>query len=205
MESKIHNLAQFIAAGEISAAKRYALDIAKEFESKEYAKCFIAVLLTQTAIKLEENIKNFYCDKKETELLALEKFPDNITLVIDNLNLKVKAARLEDETMIYKKAKEYIDKNITNKQLCVDLCADYTGVSASALARIFLKNMHLSPFEYICRKRISMALALLRKGNISINETAQMTGFFSSATFIRVFKRHLGITPGKYRFMNQGC
>ena len=201
MENKIHNLAQLIAAGEISAAKRFALDIVDKIENKDYAKCFITVLLTQTAIRLEKDIKNLYCDKRETELLALKNVPDNITLVIDSLNLKVKESRQKNEAMIFSKAKEYIDENITNKQLCVNSCADYTGVSSPLLARIFSKYMYLSPYEYICRKRVSMALELLRKESGNINEIANMTGFFSSATFIRVFKRHLGITPGKYRFM----
>lgn len=203
MERKIHTLAKYIASGEISSAKRYALDIADKMENPEYAKCFVSVLLSQTAIKLEENIKNFYCDKKEIELLSLKSIPDNIALVIDALYNNVKIARQKDEVMIFKKAKEYIDNNACDHQLSVDSCADYTGVSSVVLTKIFLKHIYLSPFEYICRKRISMALEILRNENSSINEVAQMTGFFTSATFIRIFRRHLGVTPSKYRFMKK--
>ena len=95
----------------------------------------------------------------------------------------------------------YINENITSKQLSAETCAYALGVTSVLLTRLFQKYGNITPSEYILRKRINIALSSLKATNGNVNYSANEAGFSSVGTFIRVFKRMLGTTPGKYRFM----
>jgi AraC-like DNA-binding protein len=51
--------------------------------------------------------------------------------------------------------------------------------------------------KYITSRRITEAKKLLSNGK-NVTDTAIMCGFEDYANFIHVFKKHVGVTPGKY-------
>lgn len=54
--------------------------------------------------------------------------------------------------------------------------------------------------DYIHHRRVQEAKYLIcNQKEWSVNELAERVGFSSANTFIRVFKKYEGITPGKYR------
>ena len=56
--------------------------------------------------------------------------------------------------------------------------------------------------EYLQRYRIKIAKKLLRQQqDVLINKLCLDIGYQNVATFIRVFKKYEGITPGQYREM----
>nr|WP_248927978.1 helix-turn-helix transcriptional regulator [Paenibacillus hamazuiensis] len=57
----------------------------------------------------------------------------------------------------------------------------------------------MSFVDYINSKRIEQAKLLLGSTSLSVADISDRVGFASSNTFIRVFKRHEGITPGQFR------
>jgi two-component system response regulator YesN len=48
------------------------------------------------------------------------------------------------------------------------------------------------------KTRLEAAKRLLAEMKYSVNEIAQMVGYNEINTFTRVFKKHEGVTPGKY-------
>lgn len=77
--------------------------------------------------------------------------------------------------------------------------ADAVNVNEDYLTRIFHKEMGLSPWEYLNRLRISLAVDLLIHTSDSVNEIAQKSGFQDQAYFCRVFKKIMNVSPGKIR------
>ena len=66
--------------------------------------------------------------------------------------------------------------------------------------RVFREAYGCAPSEYLMRLRLERACDLLRaEGDYSVSETAEMCGFSSLYYFSRAFKKHMGITPGRYR------
>lgn len=104
---------------------------------------------------------------------------------------------LNNETI--KKVIEYINLNYQNDDdsLSLDALSKYTYVSANQLSRIFKKNTGTTISKYILSKRISEAKKLLVRG-FSVTDTASATGFRDYSNFIRVFKKNVGVSPGKY-------
>ena len=95
-------------------------------------------------------------------------------------------------------ALRYIDENLADPGLTIDSCAAASGCSASALSKLFRRQLNTSAAKYIRQKRLEMALGLLQQG-CSVGDTCVQCGFGSTETFHRAFKEQYGVTPGQIR------
>ncbi|MEG1632385.1 MAG: AraC family transcriptional regulator [Hydrogenoanaerobacterium sp.] len=95
------------------------------------------------------------------------------------------------------KALKFISYNYANKIEISDI-AGKVGVSRSHLYRIFIKQLAMSPNEYLAKFRINEACALLRNSALSIGEIANSVGYDDPLYFSRVFKKYKGIAPSHY-------
>lgn len=94
--------------------------------------------------------------------------------------------------------KEYINESYMD-EITLEGMAEQFHLSASHLRRIFKEKTGISIKEYIDNVRMEQASKLLINTSQSISEIALQTGYVSQQTFIRVFKKHFGVTPGEYR------
>lgn len=74
-------------------------------------------------------------------------------------------------------------------------------VSVNTLERYFKRYLNITPSEYIKRKRLSVAMKLL-KNNTPVSQVASQCGFSDASNFIQVFKRTFGKTP--YQYLKNG-
>jgi len=73
------------------------------------------------------------------------------------------------------------------------------GMSRAAFARKF-KNLVGQPmFEYLTRLRVQRAKELLNETRLPLYEVANRVGYESDLAFTKTFKKHVGITPTRYR------
>ncbi|WP_240421114.1 helix-turn-helix domain-containing protein [Paenibacillus periandrae] len=91
----------------------------------------------------------------------------------------------------------YISENCGN-DLSLVQCAEIVGVSPSYLSRLFKKSMGKNFLEYVVESKIDEAKRLLRDTDQGLGEIATAIGY-SERNFIRIFQRHVQITPGGYR------
>ena len=56
--------------------------------------------------------------------------------------------------------------------------------------------------DYINSVRLNEAKKMLTSTNKSVKDIASLAGYGNNTTFIRVFKKSEGITPSKYRELN---
>lgn len=84
-------------------------------------------------------------------------------------------------------------QNISRENICKNC-----GISNRQLNNLFRKYMNISPAQYIIARKIEFAKELLSGKKLPVNEIAAMCGFNSTEFFIRVFKKHTGMTPGKW-------
>ena len=99
---------------------------------------------------------------------------------------------------LVKKAIVYLNQKATS-QISRWQIADSVNISEDYLTRIFKKDMGISPWDYLNRYRIQLAGELLRTSGKTINEIAGEVGFQDQAYFCRVFKKIVGVAPGKMR------
>jgi len=92
----------------------------------------------------------------------------------------------------------YIKANI-HSSINMKKLSDVANMSTTAFHRFFKKELGITPIEFIAQEKIKMAKTLLSEPNIHINEVSYELGYEDSNYFIRLFKKHEGITPKQYQ------
>ncbi len=92
---------------------------------------------------------------------------------------------------------EYINANYA-QDLSLEAISKVCFVSVNQLCRLFRQFCGTTVSKYLTSKRITEAKKLLSAGK-NVTDTAYLSGFNDYANFIRVFKNHVGISPGKYK------
>ena len=72
-------------------------------------------------------------------------------------------------------------------------------MSAGHLSREFKKAYGESPYAYLMTRRIERAMALLRRGDLSVTEVCFEVGCSSLGTFSTRFTELVGMPPSVYR------
>jgi AraC-like DNA-binding protein len=81
----------------------------------------------------------------------------------------------------------------------IDQLAQMAGVARSYFFRAFKKAFGMPPLTYQQLLRIESAKTLLRATSLNCNEIASRSGFTDVCFFHRVFRKHTGCTPKKFR------
>lgn len=93
---------------------------------------------------------------------------------------------------------EYINSHLADDLSVEHLCHKFS-MSKTALYLLSKETFGTGVTDYIRKKRLEMAENLLKNESHSISTVAQLCGFLDSNYFIKVFKRHKGITPNQLR------
>ena len=72
-------------------------------------------------------------------------------------------------------------------------------MSAGHLSRQFKAAYGEPPYSYLMTRRIERAMALLRRGDLSVTEVCFTVGCSSLGTFTTRFTELVGVSPGTYR------
>lgn len=94
-------------------------------------------------------------------------------------------------------AKEYIEQNF-NSGITLDLLANLVNMSVTNFRREWSKLYGESALQYRDRIRLFYAKEYLMSGYYTVTEVAEKCGFSDVNYFIRFFKKHTGISPGKF-------
>ena len=93
---------------------------------------------------------------------------------------------------------EFIAQHINEVELSVNDLAAAVYMSRSNLFRRLKTLYGITPNEYLRRKRLLFAAALLRQNRYTISDVCFMVGFSSPSYFASCFKKHFGVLPKNY-------
>ena len=85
-------------------------------------------------------------------------------------------------------------ENYTTARLC-----DMAGLGETRFRKLFKEQTGKSPGEYLRDMRMTVAGRRLLLSSESISDIAYSVGYEDVNFFIRVFKKHFGVTPNQYR------
>jgi transcriptional regulator GlxA family with amidase domain len=83
--------------------------------------------------------------------------------------------------------------------LAVETLARRMAMSPRNFARVFTRELAVTPARYVERARIEAARARLEDSSTGLDEVAAACGFGSAETLRRVFQRLLRVSPSAYR------
>ena len=97
-----------------------------------------------------------------------------------------------------RRVRDRIDREYA-QPLDVEALARGVHVSAGHLSREFRRAYGESPYAYLMTRRIERAMALLRRGDLSVTEVCFAVGCQSLGTFSTRFTELVGVPPSTYR------
>ena len=97
-----------------------------------------------------------------------------------------------------RRVRDRIDREYA-QPLDVEALASDVHMSAGHLSRQFKLAYGESPYSYLMTRRIERAMALLRRGDLSVTEVCFTVGCASLGTFTTRFTELTGMSPGVYR------
>jgi AraC-like DNA-binding protein len=81
----------------------------------------------------------------------------------------------------------------------LDMLGEGSGMSRATLARKFQEILGVSPMAYLNNWRVMRAYSLVKYSSTPLDKVAEATGFASSKTLTKAFKRCYGISPAILR------
>ena len=139
--------------------------------------------------------------------IAYEQVPlydaEKIRSVSNLVTMFVKYMMLENRMTVHYEdpvanAVTFIQENLA-QELSVQRITRSCHISKSMLYSRFRERFGCTVSEYIHTKRVERACELLRMTDQSMEAISQATGFSSASYFGRIFRKHMGTTPMKYR------
>lgn len=93
---------------------------------------------------------------------------------------------------------EYINENL-GSDISIGDVSEHFGISPSSIGRILRMQYNVTFKTYINDARIKKAKQIMDNDkNILIKDLAQMCGYNNAVSFIRMFKKSEGVSPGQY-------
>jgi transcriptional regulator GlxA family with amidase domain len=112
------------------------------------------------------------------------------------------AQRLRDLKLL-RRVRDRMDREYA-QPLDVEALARGVNMSAGHLSRQFRLAYGESPYSYLMTRRIERAMALLRRGDLSVTEVCFAVGCASLGTFSTRFTELVGMPPSAYREQTAG-
>ncbi|MFI5776246.1 helix-turn-helix transcriptional regulator [Nocardia sp. NPDC051570] len=97
-----------------------------------------------------------------------------------------------------RRVRDRIDREYA-QPLDVEALARDAYMSAGHLSRQFKLAYGESPYSYLMTRRIERAMALLRRGDLTVTEVCFAVGCSSLGTFSTRFTELVGVSPSVYR------
>lgn len=98
----------------------------------------------------------------------------------------------------------YIENHYNDTNLSLTSIASELGMNSIYISRFFKSQTGEGILFTINNIRLEKSKSLIIDTKINIKDIAEMVGFINSTVFIRTFKKYEGITPGKYRELDNG-
>ncbi len=163
----------------------------------------LIVLLSRAAVEGGANVEEIfglnykylseiYCYQTVEDLTYwLSKIMARFTDCVFNL------ANIRHKDIIYK-AVDYIKRNYID-QLTLEEVANHVFLNPSYFSKVFKSEMKCTFVAYVNKIRINASKSLLLNNTIPLSDVSTLAGFDDQSYFTKVFKKEVGITPGKFR------
>ncbi|WP_127580063.1 helix-turn-helix domain-containing protein [Paenibacillus koleovorans] len=138
--------------------------------------------------KIREELS--FCD-------SLERYKEVLTKLLACVTDQIRR-KLEEQDAITTYVFNYIDAHY-HEPISLDLLADRLRISSGYLSTYFKEKTGNNFIDYLHQVRLNRAMELLDGTDLRIQEIAERVGYANVNSFIRMFKKLHGVTPGDYR------
>ncbi len=153
-------------------------------------------LLSQIVRSLAEEIEGGIADRILIESLGTalciriaQRFVGRLPLPTNNKGLSLERLR---------RVRDYVEAHL-DEDLSLTVLADIACLSAYHFSRSFKESVKVGPQRYVIQRRLERAKTLLRRTKEPLALIAQEAGFADQSHLTSIFRREIGVTPGRFR------
>ncbi len=115
---------------------------------------------------------------------------------------RIERERHARESLPVRKIREYIDVHYASPIHLEDMASRFQ-MNPTYLGTLFKKETGILFSDYLTQRRIEAAKEALRTERSTLAQVAREVGYPEAKYFFKVFRKHIGITPGEYRRIYQ--
>ncbi|SDE40967.1 Helix-turn-helix domain-containing protein [Paenibacillus sp. UNCCL117] len=143
------------------------------------------IIACDTLLEMQQELQALL---KEVCAFAAAKVESNLS--------RERAETLRD---LISRVMKHIEDHYHDANLNVNTIGERFGLKGSYVSKLFKEQTGEGLLDYITKFRIKQAKLMMGNKQDSISDIAKVVGYNEVATFIRVFKKYEGITPGKFK------
>jgi|GEM_PF-630104 len=140
---------------------------------------------------------------------VMEQQPALENCIVPDDMKQVLAVLIKEAALLFEKMKQesdpikdymldYINKHFS-KDISIEEIADRLNLSRGYLSKYFHEKMGVTFIDYLNDIRIEHAKELLMQKDLLVQDISLAVGYQNVNSFIRMFKRSCGLTPGEFR------
>lgn len=143
--------------------------------------------------ELEEQADGFWPCRSRSFLMEL-------LFSIKFLRADVEGIKIEEKTDsdIVGEIIQFMNEHIADKITLDDILKEYS-TNRNQLNSMFVRETSMTCLSYLEKMRMNLSQIMLADTELQVAEIAGRVGYLDSNYFIKVFKKHTGVTPSKYR------
>ena len=149
-------------------------------------------------MKMSVLMSNLYGSDPHDEAILILDLIRYLSQAPDLLPLSTAAAEVQDVPAKKEKIERYVSCHLYQK-ISLDEISAYAGMNKTYFCLFFKKHYGMPFTDYINRKRLETASAMLLKPDASIAEVAVACGYPTVTYFNRIFRKFKGMTPSEFR------
>src|SRR5271156_5725971 len=153
-------------------------------------------LLGQIVTTLAQEIDDGFADRILVESLGTalciriaRRFVGHLPL--PNSNKGLSSERLQ-------RVRDFVEAHL-DEDLSLTVLADIACLSPYHFSRSFKEAAGVGPQRYVIQRRLERAKTLIRRTNRPLALIAQEAGFADQSHLTSIFRREMGVTPGRFR------
>jgi len=173
------------------------------FELVKFRAVELLVLLSRAVIEsgnadaelLDADFRNL---QRIQESADQEELADRLNVIVARFSRRAFSFRAVKHSMALHKAERFIREHVLENPPLHDVAAA-AGLSPAYFSTVFKEELGESFSGFMNRLKVEKAAGLLVGTEMSLADVADTCGFQDQSWFTRVFKRHMGVSPGRFR------
>jgi len=113
-------------------------------------------------------------------------------------SIQIIADKQESDDPTRRSLLEYVERYY-NKDISLEKVSSELGLSIHYVSKYFKEKMGMNFIDYLLELRVTKAKKLLTDSELQIQEIAEEVGYLNTNSFIRMFRKYTGVSPGEYR------
>jgi len=111
----------------------------------------------------------------------------------------VELSQSRRHNVLMREIRDYVAEHYMDPNLSLTLLSDRFQISSKYLSQLFKESIGENFSDFLIGLRIDHAKRLLRETDAAVQTISDQMGYSNPTSFIRVFKKIVGLSPGQYR------